>query len=92
MDDLALEIVEAHSVVVDDADGADTGRGKIHNERRAEAAGADHENARGFQALLAFAADLLQHQMALVAFDLVRGEHDGSNLCLPGARCQGGAF
>ena len=47
------------------------------SERRAEAAGADDEHARGFQLLLALAADLLQHQLALVAFDLVRGEHDG---------------
>ena len=80
MHDLALEIVEAHAVAVDDADLADAGRGKIENERRAEPAGADHQHARGFQLLLALAADLLQHQLALVAGDFLGGEHDG-NLC-----------
>ncbi len=77
MDDLALEIVEADAVAIDDADLADAGRRQIENERRAEAAGADHQHARRLQLLLALAADLLQHQLALVAFDLVRGEHDG---------------
>src|SRR5680860_759171 len=76
--DLPLEIVEAHPVIVDDADLADARRGQIQKERRAEAAGADHEHARRLQALLAFAADLLQHQMALVAFDFVFGEHGGT--------------
>src|SRR6185295_13593472 len=60
---LALEIIEARAVAVDDADAA-------------EASGADYQHLRLFQALLSFAADLLQHQLALVALDLVRGEHD----------------
>ena len=88
MHDLPLEIVEAHAVAVDDADLADSRRGKIEDQRRAEPAGADHQHARGFQLLLALAADLLQHQLALVARDLFRREHDGSNLCLPRVRCQ----
>ena len=75
--DLALEIVEAHPVAVDDADLADARGGQIKNERRAEPAGADHQHARGFQLLLALAADLLQHQLALVALDLFGSEHDG---------------
>ena len=53
---------------------------KIENERRAEPAGADHQHARGLQLLLALAADLLQHQLALVALDFVMGEH-GGNVC-----------
>ncbi len=88
VDDLALEIVEAHPVVVDDADLADAGRSEIENQGRAEAARADHKHARGFEALLAFAADLLKHQMAPVARDFVLGEH-GLNLCLAGRGCQG---
>ncbi len=87
MHDLALQIVEAHAVAVDDADLAHAGRGKIENERRAEAARADHQHARGFQLLLALAADLLQHQLALVARDFLRGEHDW-NLCLRRLHCQ----
>src|SRR5680860_1588273 len=89
--DLPLEIVEAHPVVVDDADLADARRGQIQKERRAETAGTDHEHARRLQALLAFAADLLQHQMAPIAFDFVFGEHDGFNLCVRAAHCQGSA-
>ena len=42
-------------------------------KRRAEAAGADHQHVRAaFRRLLSLAADLLQHQLALVALDLVR--------------------
>jgi hypothetical protein len=79
VDDLALEIVDADAVVVDDADRADAGSGEIEQQRRTEAASADDQHARGFELLLAFATDLLEHQVALVAQDLVRGEH-GLNL------------
>ena len=48
--DLALQIVEADAVVVDDADRADAGGGEIENERRAETASADDKNTRGLQA------------------------------------------
>ena len=82
VDDLSLEIIEAHAVAIDDADAADASGGKIEKERRAEAAGADHQHLRLFQALLSFAADLLQHQLALVSLDLVRREHD-LYLCHP---------
>ena len=80
VNDLPVQIVEAHPVVVDDADGADTGCRQIHGQRRADAAGADDENTRGFQLLLAFAADLLQHQLAFIAFDFVCGEHDRASV------------
>ena len=83
VDDLALEIVEADAVAVDDADLADAGGGQIKHERRAEPAGADHQHARGFQLLLALAADLLQHQLALVALDLFGGEHDAGMYAIP---------
>ena len=75
VDDLALEIVACDAVVVDDADGADARRGEIEQERRAEPARAHDEHARRLQPLLAFAADLLQQQMALIALDLVLAEH-----------------
>src|SRR5262245_45680531 len=78
VDDLAVEIVETDAVAVDDPDFADTGSGEIKHERRAEPAGADDENAGGFQLLLALAADLLQHQLPLVALDLLLCQH---NLC-----------
>ena len=70
--DLALQVVERHPVVVDDADGADARRRQVEHERRAEAAGADDEHAGAFQLLLSLAADFLQHEVALVALDLRR--------------------
>ena len=71
--DLALQVVERDPVVVDDADGAHARRGQIHQQRRAEPAGADHQHLGGLDLLLALAADLAQHQVALVALDLLRG-------------------
>ena len=46
--------------------------GQIHQHRRAEPTRADHEHLRGLELLLALAADLTQHQVALVALDLFR--------------------
>src|SRR6478736_5043845 len=80
MDDLPREVVEAYPVVVDNADLTHASRGEIDEQRRAEAARADHEHLGVLQALLSLAADLLQHQLALVALDLVRGEHDLRNV------------
>ena len=80
VDDLAVEIVEADAVRVDDPDFANAGSGEIKHERRAEPAGSDDENAGGFQLLLALAADLLQHQLPLVAFDLLECQHDLGHL------------
>ena len=45
---------------------------RYEHQRRAEPAGADDEHARAFELLLALAADLLQHEVALVALDLRR--------------------
>jgi hypothetical protein len=59
--DLPLEIVDADAVVVDDADCADARRGEIEHQRGAKPTGADDEDSRRFQLLLALAADLLQH-------------------------------
>ena len=74
--DLPLEIVEADALVVYDADLAYAGCGEIKQKRRAEAAGADNQHLGVLQPLLTFAADLFQHQLAFVALDFVRGEHD----------------
>jgi hypothetical protein len=58
-------------IVVDDADGAHARRGQIHQQRRAEPAGADHQHFGRLDLLLALAADLAQHQVALVTLDLL---------------------
>ena len=61
-------------VEVDQAERADAGGGEIERERRAEAAGADAEDLRGLQLLLAFHADFGQDEVARVAGDLFVGE------------------
>ena len=61
-------------VVVDHTDGADPGGGQIQDQRRAKAAGADHQHARRSQLGLADAAHLLQQDVAGVALDFVFGE------------------
>ena len=70
MDDLALQIGQIDGVVVDDAERADPGRSEIKQQRRAEPAGADDEDACGQQLLLAFLANLVQHQVSGVALEL----------------------
>src|SRR5689334_6411037 len=70
MDDLALEVGEIDLVIIDDAERADARCSEIKQERRAEAAGADHQHPRLQQLLLAFFADLVQHQMPGVALEL----------------------
>ena len=74
VEDLALEVGEADRVVVDDAEGADARGGEVEERRAAEAPCPDHEHAGGAEALLAGAADLVQHDVAGVAGELVRVE------------------
>ena len=74
---LALQVGQRHGVVVDDADVAYAGRRQIQQHRRAEAAGAHHQHARGFQLRLAGTADLAQHDMARITFEFVAFEHRG---------------
>ena len=74
VDDLALQVAGVDDVEVDEAERADAGRGEVERERRAEAAGADAEDAGGLQLLLAFHADLGQDQVARVAGDLFVGQ------------------
>ena len=49
VDDLALEVAGVDDVEIDQAEGADAGGGQIKSQRRAQAAGADAEHARGFE-------------------------------------------
>ena len=45
MDHLPLQVRQRHRVVVDHAQRADAGGGEIEQHRRAEPAGADHQDA-----------------------------------------------
>ena len=74
VDDLALQVAGVDNVEVDQAEGADAGGGEIERERRAQAAGADAEDFRGLQLLLALHAHFGQDEVARVARDLFVGE------------------
>src|SRR5690606_22238710 len=69
MQDLPLQVVQRDDIIIDDPDGADTGRGEIKRNRRAKAAGAHDQDTRLFQPLLARATDIPQNEMPLVALD-----------------------
>ena len=75
VDDLALQIGQRDDVVIDHAERADAGGGKIHQRRRAEAAGADHQHGSLLQRRLTGAADFAQHDVAGVAFEFVGTQH-----------------
>ena len=74
VDDLALQIRFVDDVEVDQAEGADAGGGEVEGEGSAEAAGADAEDLRRLELLLAFHADLREDQVARVAGDLFVGQ------------------
>src|SRR3546814_8649694 len=75
---LTLQVGEVHGVVVDDTEGADAGGSQIEQQRRAEAAGADHQHPGVQQLFLTFLADLGKHQVTRVAVDLLVTEfHEG---------------
>ena len=53
VDHLALQIGERDTIIVDDAERADSRRGEVEQRWRAEPAGPDHEDSRRRQRLLA---------------------------------------
>ncbi|KAF0128679.1 MAG: hypothetical protein FD152_2284 [Xanthobacteraceae bacterium] len=71
VDDLALQVGERHAVVVDDADGADAGGGEVEEQRRTESAGADHQDPRRLQLLLAGPSHLAQDDVAGVSLEFL---------------------
>ena len=70
MDDLPLEVGVVDDVGVDDPEPADACGGEVERGRRPEPAGADQEDARLEQALLALLADLGDQEVARVACPL----------------------
>src|SRR5690606_5638828 len=67
MNDLPLQIAEAHDVVVDHPDRPHARGGEIGDHRTAEAARADHRDARGLEFLLAHAAQIAEDKVAGIA-------------------------
>jgi hypothetical protein len=76
-DHLALQIRQRHIVIVDDTKRADSGGGKVKQNRRAEAAGADDQHARGLEFGLARSSHFAQHNVAGIAFEFFGIEHQG---------------
>ena len=70
VDDLALQVREVDDIEVDEADRADAGRCEVHRSRCTEAARADHEHLAAEQFLLPLAADLVEDDVARIAFNL----------------------
>ena len=77
VDDLPLEVGLVDNVEVDQAELADAGGGEVEPEGRAEAAGADKEDARGLEFFLAFHADFREDEVPAVAGDFVLGKLRG---------------
>jgi len=73
---LALKVRVIDDVKVHDPECPDSGRGKVQPERRAEAAGADQQDARILEPLLPRDADLGQKQVTAVSLDLLSRELD----------------
>ncbi len=74
-EDLPLEIIQAHMVGIDQGDLADAGRREIERCGRAQTAGADKRDMRFGQGLLSGSANLLQHDVPGIAFDIDRIIH-----------------
>ena len=74
VDDLALEVRQVDDVVVDDPDRADAGGGEVQRGRRAEPAGAEQQDLRVEQLVLALGADLRHEHVAAVALALLGGD------------------
>src|SRR5215469_10908888 len=72
--DLPLQIGDVDAVGIGDAEGSDPGGRQVEEQRRAEAAGANDEDARGQQPDLPFFTDLLEDQVASVALELIFAE------------------
>src|SRR5208282_5091667 len=68
---LALEVGIIHGIEIDDAYLADAGGGEVHGDWRAEAAGADAQDAGALDFLLACQTDFRQNQVPRVTADFV---------------------
>ena len=74
VDRLAVEVGEVRRIGIDDGEAADASAGERRNDRRADAAGADHRDLGGFQALLTGPAEVGEHDLAGVAGEFFVGQ------------------
>src|SRR6185437_4670002 len=75
--DLALQIRLLDDIVVDDADGADAGRGEVEQRRRSETSRADHQHPRVLEPALAVDAQIGDDEMPAIAGHLVGSQLGG---------------
>jgi hypothetical protein len=71
VDDLTLQIGLVHNVEIDDADGADAGRGQVEQSRRAEPAGTDDQDPCVLEPLLPVNAQVGNYQVTAVPRDFI---------------------
>jgi hypothetical protein len=87
--DLTVQVRQRHDIVVDDRKTADAGASEILQNRRAQTARADNENASVLQLVLARAADPMQDDLAGIALDFfARKFHAEGNLAAKPLRRQ----
>ncbi len=73
-EDLPMQIALVHHVEIHDPQRADSGGGEVEPQRRAQAAGADHQHLGRLELLLPHGAHLGQDQVAAVLADLAGGQ------------------
>src|SRR5437868_3286952 len=71
---LAMQIADLDHVIVDDRQSAHARACKRRYDRAADPPCADHRDGRGFQLALPHAADLRQHDVPRITFELPVGE------------------
>ena len=74
VNNLTMQIGEIDGVEIDDADVADARRREVGEDRRAQSAGADDNDARGLELLLPLQRHLRHDEMASVTADLFIGK------------------
>ena len=80
VDHLALQVGVIDHVEVDDADAANAGCGQVQQQRRTQAAGANAEDGRGFEPLLALHAHFRQDQVARKTGHLIGAQLDAGGV------------
>jgi hypothetical protein len=81
--DLALQVGKLYAVMVHQTQRADSRRRQIKSGRAAQASGADHQGPALAHPDLPFAAQVRDHNLAAIAFDLVWCEAKRHDFLVP---------
>ncbi len=77
VEDLALEVREVETIIVDDADVTDPGGSQVQQCRRPEASGTDDKDPGRLETFLSRAADLLKEDVPRVAAEFFPAKQNG---------------